>query len=74
MTSLIASSVGEYETIAIGLATSPEKLKGLQEELANNISSTPLFNTKLFAKHLETAYLKMQDKEQNGLEHENIYI
>jgi predicted O-linked N-acetylglucosamine transferase (SPINDLY family) len=56
---LIASSRADYESSAIELATNPHKLAAIKEKLANQRLTTPLFDTPLFTRHLESAYTKM---------------
>jgi protein O-GlcNAc transferase len=41
------------------LATNPQCLLSLRQKLAVNRSSQPLFDTALFAKHIEFAYVAM---------------
>jgi predicted O-linked N-acetylglucosamine transferase (SPINDLY family) len=49
----------DYQNLAIDLARHGEKRRRLREQLVRNRKSMPLFNTSLFARHLETAYLQM---------------
>jgi predicted O-linked N-acetylglucosamine transferase (SPINDLY family) len=56
---LITNTQGEYESLAIELAMNPEKLAVIKLKLANNRQTTPLFDSPLFAKNLEAAYMKM---------------
>jgi predicted O-linked N-acetylglucosamine transferase (SPINDLY family) len=56
---LITNSQREYESLAIELAMNPEKLAVIKLKLANNRQTTPLFDSPLFAKNLEAAYMKM---------------
>ena len=74
MPELITNTQQEYEELAIELATNPEKLNAIKEKLAVNRSSMPLFDTPLFTKHLETAYLKMYERYQAGLEPDHIFL
>jgi predicted O-linked N-acetylglucosamine transferase (SPINDLY family) len=71
---LITNSPEEYEALAIELATNPEKLKAIKEKLASNLTSAPLYNTKLFTKNLESAYTTMYQRHQKGLEPDHIYV
>ena len=52
----------EYEDMAIELANNPNRLKEIKNKLEKNKSEKPLFNTKLFTKHIESAYTEMQKK------------
>ena len=54
---LITNSLAEYEALAIELATNPKKLDALKTTLAKNRLSAPLFDTPLFTKNLEAAYI-----------------
>jgi predicted O-linked N-acetylglucosamine transferase (SPINDLY family) len=71
---LITNSSEEYESIAIELATNPEKMKAIKDKLASNLSTAPLYDTKLFTKNLESAYTQMYEKYHNGLEPDHIYV
>lgn len=71
---LITTTPEQYESLAIDLAMHPEKLKAIKEKLANNLPTAPLYNTPLFTQHLESAYLSMYDRYQNGLDPEHIYV
>ena len=71
---LITNTPEEYESLAIELATNPEKLKTIKKKLASNLSTAPLFDTKLFTKHLESAYTEMYERCQHGLEPDHIYV
>ena len=71
---LITTTQEQYESLAIELATHPEKLKIIKDKLDNNLSTAPLYDTQLFTRHLESAYLAMYDKYQNGLDPDHIYV
>jgi predicted O-linked N-acetylglucosamine transferase (SPINDLY family) len=71
---LIKTNQEEYESFAIELAMNPEKLKIIKNKLATNLPTARLYNTTLFTKNLESAYLKMYDKYQKGLDLDHIYL
>ncbi|MDB9933363.1 tetratricopeptide repeat protein [Candidatus Thioglobus sp.] len=71
---LITTTLEEYESLAIELATDPEKLKIIKDKLVSNLSTAPLYNTSLFARNLESAYSKMYDRYQQGLDPDHIYV
>ena len=71
---LITSTQEEYEALAIELALAPQKLADLKLKLANNRLTTPLFDTPLFTKNLESAYTKMYERYQNDLQPDHISI
>lgn len=71
---LIAATPETYEQMAIDLATHPEKLAAIKRKLAENRLTTPLFDTKLFTKHIEAAYTAMYKRHQAGLSPDHIAI
>ena len=71
---LITHSLEEYEALAIELATNPEKMQAIKDKLASNLTTAPLYNTKLFVKNLESAYTTMYEKYHEGLEPDHIYV
>ena len=71
---LIANTQEEYEELAIELAMNPQKLADIKLKLANNRLSTPLFDTPLFTKNLEAAYIKMYERYQDDLQPDHISI
>ena len=71
---LITSTSEEYEALAVKLATQPEKLQEFKERLKLNRLTKPLFNTELYTKHLETAYLKMYERYQADLAPGHIFV
>jgi len=70
---LITTTLEEYESLAIELATDPEKLKLIKDKLMGNLSTAPLYDTPLFARNLESAYSMMYDRYQRGLDPDHIY-
>jgi predicted O-linked N-acetylglucosamine transferase (SPINDLY family) len=64
---LITNTQEAYEVLAIELATNPQKLAAIKLKLANNRLTTPLFDTPLFTKHIEAAYIKMYERYQADL-------
>ena len=71
---LITRSLEEYEALAIELATNPDKLKAIKDKLASNLSTAPLYDTKLFTKNIESAYTQMYERYHEGLEPDHIYV
>ncbi|QWD75845.1 tetratricopeptide repeat protein [Polynucleobacter sp. MWH-UH24A] len=71
---LIKDTQETYEAMAIDLAKSPQKLASIKEKLVRNRLSSSLFDTKLFAKNLETAYIKMYERYQADLQPDYIVI
>ena len=71
---LVTQTQEEYEARAIELATHPSIMQKLRRKLERNRITTPLFNGKLFAKHIESAYVAMHERAQAGLPTEHIEI
>lgn len=71
---LITSTQEEYEALAIELAMNSKKLETIKLKLANNRLTAPLFDTPLFTKNLESAYIKMYERYQNDLGPDHISI
>jgi len=71
---LSVSSADEYESLAIDLGRKPEELRWLRSELMRLRLSTPLFDTKLFCRHLETAYQLAHSRFSEGMIPDDIYI
>ena len=59
---LITTSQEEYEAKAIELASHPDKLRDIKDKIGRNRKTTPLFDTKLFTRHIESAYEAMYDR------------
>jgi predicted O-linked N-acetylglucosamine transferase (SPINDLY family) len=71
---LITTTKEEYESLAIELATHPEKLKIIKDKLVSNLSTAPLYDTPLFTRHLESAYSIMYERHHQGLDPDHIYV
>ena len=71
---LITTTQDEYESLAIELATHPEKLRIIKDKLVNNLATSTLYDTSLFARHLEAAYLIMYERYKNDLNLNDINI
>jgi predicted O-linked N-acetylglucosamine transferase (SPINDLY family) len=71
---LIMTNQEEYEALAIKLALNPQKLADIKLKLANNRLAAPIFDTPLFARHIEAAYVKMVDRYQADLQPDQILI
>jgi len=71
---LITNTQEEYEALAIEFAMNPQKLTDIKLKLARNRLTTPLFDTPLFTKNLEAAYIQMHERYHAGLEPDHISI
>ena len=64
---LITETPQQYEAMAITLATQPARLAEVKQKLEMNLPVAPLFDTKLFTRHIEAAYIAMHERHQSGL-------
>jgi len=71
---LITNTQEEYEALAIQLALNPKKLVDIKLRLANNRLTAPLFDTPLFTKNIEAAYIKMMDRYLVDLKPDHMLI
>jgi predicted O-linked N-acetylglucosamine transferase (SPINDLY family) len=71
---LITNTQEEYEALVIELALNPKKLADIKLRLASNRLTAPLFDTPLFTKNLENAYIKMVERYRADFEPEHISI
>ena len=63
---LVTHSLPDYEALALQLATDKPRLAELRLRLARNRVTHPLFDTDLFRRHIEAAYVTMWEKTQRG--------
>jgi predicted O-linked N-acetylglucosamine transferase (SPINDLY family) len=63
---LVASSLDEYETLALALARDPEKLAAIRAKLLRNRGTEALFDTPRFTRDLEAAYQAIWEQSQRG--------
>jgi predicted O-linked N-acetylglucosamine transferase (SPINDLY family) len=71
---LVTTTAEEYERLAIDLATNPEKLGRIKQELARNRHTTPLFDTERFVVHIEAAYAAMYGRYEADLPPGHVYV
>ncbi len=64
---LITETQADYETLAVGLAMNPQRLAEIRAKLARNRLTTPLFDSALFAQHIEAAYTQIYERHLAGL-------
>ena len=63
---LISQNIKEYEKLVISLANNPDKLKKIKVKLLKNRDFYPLFDTQVFVKNLEKAYMAMWQNYLDG--------
>jgi predicted O-linked N-acetylglucosamine transferase (SPINDLY family) len=70
---LIAGSIPQYEDVATALAADPGRLSGIRQQLAQNRSTTALFDTARYTKNLEAAFRQIYDRYRAELPPTHIY-
>jgi predicted O-linked N-acetylglucosamine transferase (SPINDLY family) len=63
---LVTRSLGDYEALALRLATDAMLLREIRQKVARNRETFPLFDTDRFRRHIEAAYVAMWEKYQRG--------
>jgi predicted O-linked N-acetylglucosamine transferase (SPINDLY family) len=71
---LIADSPDAYESRAVELAGDPVQLGAIRRKLAENRHAEPLFDARLFARHIEEAFVAMYERYRSNLPPEHIYV
>jgi predicted O-linked N-acetylglucosamine transferase (SPINDLY family) len=71
---LIAETSDQYERLAIDLAMNPARLAALKQKLAEKRLASAIFDTPLFIKHIEAAYVAMYNRHMSGLAPDHITI
>src|SRR6185312_14008898 len=63
---LVTHSVEEYERLALRLAREPQLLAAIKQRLAANRETCALFDTAVYTRHLESAYVTMVKRSRSG--------
>ncbi len=71
---LIAGSPAEFEEMAVALANDPGRLAALRQNLATTVRTSPLFDTRLFTKHIEAGFAAMHARHLGGRKPDHIVI
>ena len=74
MPELITRTPQQYQDLAIKLAHSPEKLRQLKDKVQGNRQTTALFDPVGNTRHIESAYLEMYRRYQEGLAPEDFFV
>jgi predicted O-linked N-acetylglucosamine transferase (SPINDLY family) len=70
---LITETEADYEDLILALASHPERLAAVKAKLAKNRMTTPLFDTKRYAKNFEIGMRRAYDLYLDGKEPEDIW-
>lgn len=71
---LVTHSLEDYEALALALARDRPRLADLRQRLAVNRRTQPLFDTPLFARHLEAGYAMILARLQAGLPPDHLVV
>ena len=71
---LIVETDEEYEALAFELATNKSLMTSIKERLANNRTTTPLFDTKTYTQNLEKSFGDAYSLYQNGDPPQHIWV
>jgi protein O-GlcNAc transferase len=71
---LIATTIEQYEDMAVQLAEYPELLQTIKRKLDTNRLKTSLFDTRAFTRHLEVAYTAVLERHRADLAPQTIYV
>jgi predicted O-linked N-acetylglucosamine transferase (SPINDLY family) len=71
---LVTTSLQQYEDRAVELATTPALLAEIKQRLADNRSTTPLFDSGLLARNLESAYAMIFERHRAGLPPDHMHV
>ena len=63
---LVTKSLAEYENLATALALDPDRLARIKAKLMRKRYTEPLFDTAHFTRDLESAYMIMWKRQQDG--------
>jgi predicted O-linked N-acetylglucosamine transferase (SPINDLY family) len=64
---LVTASFEDYTRLAIELATSPERLAVVRRRLEESVRRSPVFDSRVFCRHLESAFVTMWQRQQAGV-------
>lgn len=71
---LIAPTQLDYENMAVELAGDSARLAAIKKKLEQNRKSEPLFDSRLFATHIEAAYVEMYERFHSDLPPAHIFV
>ena len=71
---LVTRTSDEYEQLALELSINRNKLFLIKQRLMENRLKYPLFDTKLFTKHLESAYQRMWERHRMNLKPDHLSV
>ena len=67
MSELITASWDEYESLAVALASNPDRMAAVKAKLGRNRANARLFDPALFTRQIEAAFAAMHERHATGL-------
>ena len=74
MRELITTNYSEYFDKAVDLGNNSFKIADMKKKLKKNYLKESLFNSRLYTKNLENAFIKIYENKKNNLKLRDIYI
>ena len=74
LSELVTTSVEDYQTLAIELASTPTLLNALRTKLHHNLQASPLFNTERYTRYFEAGLEMAAARYRVGLTPEHINV
>lgn len=71
---LITHTVADYEDLAVGLAADRARLARIRQTLATKRMTAPLFDTRLYTRHLESALAEVHARRRAGLAPQDLVL
>ena len=71
---LVTETPEAYESLVLSLANDPARLSVIRQRLQDNLSTSPLFDSRRYTKHLESAYEAMWQRFKEGLKPDTIDV
>jgi predicted O-linked N-acetylglucosamine transferase (SPINDLY family) len=71
---LITTDLTKYHKLAVDISSNPSFYFAIREKLRLNLLTFPLFNSRLFTKNIEKAFVKAHQNRLNGLKPDHIFI
>ncbi len=71
---LITTSQDAYEALAVDLARDAARLSAIRQQLSQNLSAAPLFDTAAFTRGIEGLYARMHERRAKGMRPDHLSV
>ncbi len=71
---LVTSTLADYESVALTLLQDPDALPALRGRIEAARAHSPLFDTRRFTRHFESALHQMAQRSRDGLPAEHFRV